>query len=101
MPVYPEPSRRYPKRQLKSVVYSETASSPDDLDEDSIFAAVVAGSGAVTIDEGGSSESDEDWVSRGVASNTALGGTDGTDPECKPQETKPKAQGQETEDQKA
>lgn len=72
MPVSPEPSRRYPKRQLKSVVYSETAGGHDELDEDSNTAAVVAVSGPVTIDDGGSPESDEDWVSRGLVSNTAL-----------------------------
>lgn len=93
MPANPDSSRRYPKRQLKSVVYSETVGSHEELDEDSNTAAVVAHSDLVTIDDGGSSESDEDWVSQGAVCNTAPWGTDRTDPEFRTQETKPRAQG--------
>lgn len=44
-------------------MYSETVGGDDELDEDNNTAAVVADTGPVTIDDDGSSEGDEDWVS--------------------------------------
>lgn len=63
MPVCTEPGRRYPKRQRTSVVYNEPAGNHDGLDDVDDTAAAVTNCGAAIIDEGGSSESDEDWVS--------------------------------------